>query len=178
MGITPMAVRQHLMSLEKKGIIRYEAKKYGVGRPVFLYRLTERAEDIFPKAYGKFLTEMLRTLEELDGKRKLDKLFRLRKEHLLAEKQSLLAGSGSLEDKLSRLTEELQADGFMAELSQDGDNFVLKQFNCPIKGVASEFTQPCKYELELYKDLLGSGVKRPECQRDGYPACVYLIPKA
>jgi predicted ArsR family transcriptional regulator len=178
MGITPMAVRQHLMTLEKKGIIQYEAKKYGVGRPVFLYSLTERAEGIFPKAYGTFLTDMLRTLEEMDGKRKLDKLFRLRKEHLLAEKRKSLSGLGTLPEKLSKLAEELEADGFMAELSQDKDNFILKQFNCPIKGVSSEFTQPCKYELELYRDLLGTGVSRPECQREGDPACVYLIPKA
>lgn len=178
MGITPMAVRQHLMALEKRGIIRYEARKYGIGRPVFLYRLTDMAEEIFPKAYGKFINEMLLTLEETEGTKKLDKLFRLRKEHILEEKRNSLAGGKTLAEKVSKLAGELDGEGFMVEFSEDGDNFILKQYNCPIKGVAARFKQPCKYELELYRDLFGKGVSRPECQSEGDPACTYVIPKA
>ncbi|MDA8085331.1 MAG: winged helix-turn-helix transcriptional regulator [Nitrospiraceae bacterium] len=48
-GITPMGIRQHLLALERKNLIRYEMKKNGIGRPAFVYRLTELADDVFPK---------------------------------------------------------------------------------------------------------------------------------
>ncbi|HEB01872.1 MAG TPA: ArsR family transcriptional regulator, partial [Nitrospirae bacterium] len=69
MSITPMAVRQHLMGLEKQGIITYKPKKSGIGRPVFLYSLTKKASDIFPKSYSDFVREMLSILEDEDGRK-------------------------------------------------------------------------------------------------------------
>ncbi|TAN40628.1 MAG: winged helix-turn-helix transcriptional regulator, partial [Nitrospirae bacterium] len=35
--ITPMGVRQHLLALEKKGIVTYISKRKGIGRPGFIY---------------------------------------------------------------------------------------------------------------------------------------------
>lgn len=178
MGITPMAVRQHLMALEKKGIIHYEVKKYGIGRPVFLYKLTDKAHNLFPAAYGKFLNEMFQALEELDGKKKIDRLFQFRKERLLEQKRRDTAGCRTLGEKVATLTEELNREGYMAELAETDEGFVLKQFNCPIRGVAAEYDQPCRYELELYRDLFEQDVTRLMCQQLGDPSCTYLIPRA
>ena len=61
-GITPMGVRQHLIALERKGIVNYDARKHGIGRPVFIYNLTEKADDIFPKIYGEFSLGLLKDL--------------------------------------------------------------------------------------------------------------------
>ncbi|NIR25428.1 MAG: ArsR family transcriptional regulator, partial [Gammaproteobacteria bacterium] len=78
MDITPMAVRQHLMALERKGVIQYVSKKYGIGRPVFLYSLTEQAKSDFPKAYSTFLRDVLESISEMEGPEKVDDIFRLR----------------------------------------------------------------------------------------------------
>jgi predicted ArsR family transcriptional regulator len=177
MGITPMAVRQHLMSLEKKNLIKYDVKKYGIGRPVFLYKLTETADSIFPKSYGKFISDILLAVEKLDGKKKVDKIFRARKERLLAETEKELAGCKTFSERVSKLSEHLEKGGYMVELTEADDKFLLKQFNCPLSGVPEEFNQTCKFEYELYRDLLGSDVKRQQCQREGDPSCTYLIPK-
>jgi predicted ArsR family transcriptional regulator len=50
--ITPMGIRQHLNALEKKGIVTYVANRHGIGRPGFIYKLTELAEELFPKSLG------------------------------------------------------------------------------------------------------------------------------
>lgn len=177
MGITPMAVRQHLMALEKKDLIKYDIKKYGIGRPVFLYKLTDRASSIFPKSYGKFISDILMAVEKLDGKKKVDKIFKARKERLLVETQKELAVCKTFSERVSKLSEHLEKDGYMVELTEADDRFFLKQFNCPLAGVPEEFNQTCKFEYELYKDLLGNEVKRQQCQREGDPSCTYLIPK-
>lgn len=177
MGITPMAVRQHLMSLEKRGIINYSTKKYGIGRPVFLYRLTERARDFFPKAYGEFVNEMLHTIVKMDGRKKLEKLFQERKDKLLKARLSAMGEIKPVEQRVRALAKLLDAEGYMVDVEDDGDYLDLKEFNCLLHSVAEEFPEACKYELDLYRNLLGNDVERTECQRDGFPACVYKIPK-
>jgi predicted ArsR family transcriptional regulator len=173
-----MAVRQHLMSLERKGIISYVTKKYGIGRPVFLYSLTEKANDIFPKTYRKFIHEVLGALEKTEGRKKVEKIFKLRKEGQLQERLGSLAGRQGLGERVRTLAEHLDKDGYMVELREGHGHFSLKQFNCLLYGVAEEYPEACKYELELYRDLLGKGVTRALCRREGDPACEYIIPVA
>jgi predicted ArsR family transcriptional regulator len=169
MGITPMAVRQHLMSLEKKGIIKYVAKKYGIGRPVFLYSLTD--------GYGDFTREVLRIIEKVDGRKKLDKIFKMRKDNILAEKNRVLAPVKSMNKKISLLSDMLNKEGYMVEIDGNRDGYHLKQYNCPLSSLSEHYPEACKYELELYRSLFGAKVKRIECQREGAPSCTYIIPK-
>ena len=178
MSITPMAVRQHLMALEKQGIITYKPKKSGIGRPVFLYSLTEKARDIFPKSYADFIREMLSIIEDEDGRKKVDRLFQLRKERAKTSRFKSLSNHEGLDNKVSELAVILNDEGFMVELEEDKDKYILKQFNCPLADVASDYPEICKYELQLYSDLLGKDLARLECLADGASACVYPIPKA
>lgn len=176
-GITPMAVRQHLLALEKKGIVQYTAKKYGIGRPVFLYRLTERAKDIFPKSYFSLVRDMLLTIEKVDGREKLDSIFKARRERILDEKRRDMAGATDVSERVNRIASSLDREGFIVEVEEGEKTFCFKQFNCMLSGISNEFPEACKHELELYRDLLGPSVKRIQCQREGATACVYEVPK-
>jgi predicted ArsR family transcriptional regulator len=175
-GITPMAVRQHLLALERQGMIHNVVKKTGIGRPVHLYGLTERAENIFPKSYGKFINEVFRTIEDLDGKDKVDSIFKARKDKILAERRGVLDELTEKQAKVRTMAEMLNQNGYMVELEDVDNGFSLKQFNCPITEVSQNYTEACKYELELYRDLLGNGVVRSECMSNGDNSCTYFIP--
>lgn len=175
-GITPMAIRQHLLALERQGIVRNVVKKTGIGRPVFLYGLTERAESIFPKSYGKFINEIFSTIVELEGPDMLDSIFKRRKEHLLREKYNVIEDFSDPRDKISTLSEMLNQDGHMSEIEKQNGGYFLKQFNCPISEISSNYSEPCKYELELYRDLLGEGVQRQDCLSEGGISCTYYVP--
>ncbi|KKL00442.1 hypothetical protein LCGC14_2628740, partial [marine sediment metagenome] len=126
MSITSMAVRQHLMALEKQGIITYKPKKSGIGRPVFLYSLTEKARDIFPKSYADFIREMLSIIEDEDGRKKVDRLFQLRKERAKTSRFKSLSNHEGLDNKVSELAVILNDEGFMVELEEDKDKYILK----------------------------------------------------
>ncbi|MCK4910001.1 MAG: transcriptional regulator [Thermodesulfovibrionales bacterium] len=177
MGITPMAVRQHLMSLEKRGIISYKPKKSGIGRPVFLYSLTDKARDIFPKSYVRFIKDILGIVEEEGGRGKVDDLFMRLKERTINGKYKALIGKSDLEDKVRSLVSILDADGMMVELEDDADSYSIKQFNCLMHSIAGEYPEACKYELQMYRDLLGDNLERVGCQVDGESACTYVVPK-
>jgi predicted ArsR family transcriptional regulator len=176
-GITPMGVRQHLMSLEKKGMIRYDIKKHGIGRPVFLYRLTDKAEDMFPKAYGIFVLSLLRSIEEADGRDKVDMLFKLRKEHLLFDWKETLRDKKTFKEKVHALRDYLNTEGYMAELKETDKAFILKDFNCPLSEIAPHYKELCDYELEMFKELLGRNVAKTHCIAQGDQFCSYNIPK-
>lgn len=177
LGITPMGVRQHLISLERKGVVKYTAKRRGIGRPKFYYKLTDKASQVFPNSYNKLLADILRFLKETDGPLKIDGLFRMRKESILMERDSILPDKRKLSSRISAMAEMLNIDGFMVETEEKSKHFVLKQFHCPISEVAREFKGICKYELELYKELLHKDVSRERSHIDGDPACIYIIPK-
>jgi len=176
-NITPMGIRQHLLVLERKGIVEYVTRKHGVGRPGFLYRLTETADELFPKGYQDLALDILSDLERTDGKDKIDQLFKRRKERLAAELTPHLQGIDTLSGRVHSFSEMLQKNGYIVELEEHPTLFRLKQFHCPILKVARRFKEACDYDLQLYRELIGETVRREQCISDGGQSCEYVIPK-
>lgn len=176
--ITPMAVRQHLLSLERKGIVIYETKKYGIGRPVFVYKLTEKAKNSFPKLYERFTLEVLRIIEETEGREKLEKIFKVRKKNMLTKLENAFENIKGLPEKIHTLSRVLDSEGSMTEVTEYQDEYQLKKYNCVLSGVTSKYPELCKQELDLYRSVFGKKVMRKQCQRSGEPSCLYKIPKA
>lgn len=174
--ITPMGIRQHLLSLEKKRIVTYISKKHGIGRPGFVYMLTDAADALFPKSYAKFAVEILNDIKQYDGPEKLDMLFRRRKDKQLKTMKDAFAGMETLDDTLNGLKNMLESEGHIVELARNNGHYHLKQYNCPINKVSSEFKGICTYELQLYRELFGEQVTREQNMAEGSPACFYKIP--
>ena len=174
--ITPMGVRQHLLSLEKKGIVSYISKKHGIGRPGFLYMLTDSADALFPKSYDKFAIELLTDIKKLEGSEKLDTLFRWHKDKQMKAIKDALAGLETFEDTLNGLKNILASEGHIVDLTRNNGQYHLKQYNCPISKIAAEFPDICTYELQLYGELLGRQITREQNIAEGASSCFYKIP--
>ncbi|MBA4374036.1 MAG: hypothetical protein C0402_14390 [Thermodesulfovibrio sp.] len=174
--ITPMGVRQHLLSLEKKGVVSYIARRQGIGRPGFIYKLTDAAADFFPNAYDNFSLEMLRDIKKHDGPRKVEQLFGWRSERLLNMYRNALMDREGMEDKLNGLKQLLENQGYLIELNRNNGHYHLKNYHCPIGKIATEFKEACKYELQMYQDLLGKNVTREHTVIEGSICCFYIIP--
>ena len=78
--ITEMAIRRHLSNLEKDGLIYSKMVRQHVGRPTYLYGLSEKGEDTFPKEYKQFAIDMLEDLARMGD----EKILR----YVLKEKRS------------------------------------------------------------------------------------------
>jgi predicted ArsR family transcriptional regulator len=177
-SITPMGIRQHLLSLEKKGVVTYIAKKHGIGRPGFVYMLTDAADDLFPKIYDRLALDILRDVKKYDGPEKVNKIFAWRKDRMLKQKKEALAGLSGTDEILHGLKNLLESEGHLVELDKDRDSYRLKTFNCPISKVAHEFNEVCFQELQMYRELLNRNVTLEECMGQGNRACVISIPNA
>jgi predicted ArsR family transcriptional regulator len=175
-NITPMGIRQHLLSLEKKGVVTYISKKHGIGRPGFVYMLTKSADALFPKSYDKFAIEILNNIKDHEGPKKLDTIFRTNKDKQLDTLKNALAGMETFDDTVNGLKNILEAEGHIVELTRNNGDYHLKQYNCPINKIAAEFKEICTYELQLYRELLGEQVTMEQNIAEGSSACSYKIP--
>src|SRR5919112_4604429 len=64
LGLTDNAVRAHLLSLERDGLVRQSGVQRGSRKPHYAYELTEEAERLFPKAYDALLNQLIAVLKE------------------------------------------------------------------------------------------------------------------
>lgn len=177
LSITSMGIRQHLLSLERKGLIDYIAKRQGIGRPAFLYRLTDKAEALFPKAYDKFIIDLFKDIEKHDGKEKIDEIFKWNRNRFIKEARDFIADKKTVQEKVYGLRDYFKSEGYYAELDEANNHYNLKLFNCPIFKLATEYKEACQSHLLAFKELLGKEVNRDECITHGNLSCTYSIPK-
>ncbi|MFD0698657.1 helix-turn-helix transcriptional regulator [Paenibacillus sp. GCM10027628] len=175
LGITEMAVRRHINSLEKDSLIEAKIVRQAMGRPTSVYSLTPIADELFPKKYMQLTVDLLGELLEDEGQEKIDHLFERRQEKLELRYKARMK-AGSLEERVAELAHIQNENGYMVQWSQLGDGeFMLSEHNCPITQVANLFQQACKCELSLFQNLLDANVERTECLSKGGSKCVYMI---
>lgn len=176
LGITAMGVRRHLMTLERDGLVEYESVQRGVGRPSYVYSLTELADDLFPKSYDQLTNDLLDIVKTLDGEEKLEQVFAKRMERLEAAFAPRLANK-DLGEQLAELANIQNQNGYLADWEQvDDDTYVFVEHNCVISKVASECHFACDYELKLYENLLDAGeIVRESHMASGEVSCRYRI---
>ena len=63
LDLTDNAVRAHLLSLERDGLIRQSGVQRGIRKPHFAYELTAEADNLFPKAYDALLNQLITVLK-------------------------------------------------------------------------------------------------------------------
>lgn len=175
LGITEMAVRRHLNTLERDGLVESRLIRQTMGRPTNLYSLTESADDLFPKKYHHLALDLLGELASEAGEEKVDQLFERRKEKLINKYLRRMEGK-ELEERIAELAEIQNSNGYMVQWEKQADgHYIFKEHNCPISQVANQYNHACQCELSMFKHLLKAGVERTECLAKGGSKCVYVI---
>lgn len=176
LGITEMAVRRHLNTLERDGLIYSTLVRQSMGRPTNLYMLTESADDLFPKNYHALTLELLDDINETEGQGVVNKLFK-RREKRLTETYADNFTEKDLEARVQELAALQNSKGYMVEWEKLADGkYRMIEYNCPIAKVANKYNQACRCEIGFFRNVLGDAkVERPECKAKGGANCVYLI---
>src|SRR5205814_2136006 len=138
-GIAPMSVRGHLTVLERDGLVTYEETRGRVGRPRFVYYLTERGQDQFPKSYHTLCNRMLDAICSSPGVTPADFASKIA-DVWAADHAPRFAGK-TLEERLETVATIRTEEGAMASLEKTADGYVLTQRNCPASCVAARHPQ-------------------------------------
>jgi predicted ArsR family transcriptional regulator len=172
LGMTSMGVRRHLTTLERDGLVMFDSQQRGLGRPSYLYQLTERADNLFPKTYHVLANELLGYLTEND----LEQVFARRSERRIRLGKARVAGL-NFHDKIAELARMVDEDGYLAEWEQvDDTTYFVREYNCAIHEVAYRYRQACSTEFDYIRALLPEAdVVREEYMMNGASACSYRI---
>jgi predicted ArsR family transcriptional regulator len=175
LGVTKQCVRKHLDVLEREGYVEHAAARGDRGRPAHVFRLTLKAEELFPKRYDLFAKSVLRQIGEVWGERGLNAVFCGCASEVVTKFRPQLEGL-SFDARIRRLTELLGETGYEAEVERLGDgSYRLTEWNCPQADLAREYRQLCDQELTVYRELLGAEVFRESRIAGGAARCVYRV---
>ena len=175
LGVTKQCVRKHLDVLEREGYVEHAAARGERGRPAHVFRLTPKAEELFPKRYDLFARSLLRQIGEVWGERGLNTIFCGCASEMVAELRPRLDGL-SFDARVRRLTELLRESGYEAEAERLGDgSYMLTEWNCPQAELAREYRQLCDQELTVYRELLATEVFRESRIAGGASRCSYRV---
>ncbi len=179
LGVTPMAVRQHLYALEDEGLVSFAAspRDGARGRPSKLWQVEQSADSFFADAHAELSVELIANIKEVFGEQGLEKLIAKRTKHQIAEYRAALASASTLKEKLKRLARLRTAAGYMADAKTDGDGFLLVENHCPICRAAAACTGLCRQELEVFRAALGpeAAVERTDHILAGARRCAYKV---
>jgi DeoR family transcriptional regulator, suf operon transcriptional repressor len=176
LGLTTMAVRKHLVALEREHLATSTLERRPVGRPARVYQLSQASEDLFPKEYDSIAVEFLSDLISLDGPDKVDLLFNRRAERTFEYLEARVANARTFDERVAALAAGMDELGYLASWEQTGPGeYAVSQFNCAIQRIATTFPQACFYELETYRRILDAEVHRSCHMVAGDHMCCYII---
>lgn len=172
--ITGMAVRKHLSELEKDGLISANLERRPVGRPRYLYSLTDLAEGLFPTAYPQLAIDILDSIKELYGEDEVRRVLTLRAERL-AERYGHQLREAPFAERVRQLALLREEAGLLVDLELRDGEYVFKEYNCSIYQVAKKHPAVCQCELELYRKLLDAEIVITSSLAKGDRHCQYII---
>jgi predicted ArsR family transcriptional regulator len=177
LGISQVAVRQHLTSLEAENMIAVTVERRGLGRPSHRYLLTSEGDESFPRTYDTVLNELLDTLRAWQGQAAVDELLLRRRERALSGLQSRIQDR-TLPARLNELARYETANGFMAEVCPDGEeSYQFIKRNCAVCAVARNHPGICcQRESALYEEIVGDvQIERVSSIVEGATTCTFRI---
>jgi iron-sulfur cluster biosynthesis transcriptional regulator SufR len=178
LGISAMAVRQHLYALRANELVTYQEEQRAIGRPAKMWCLTPTAESQFPDAHAGLTVNLLNAVEDTFGGEGVKRLISRCAEQQIETYRSRIPVCDALQKRLQALATLRNEEGFMAEVQRQPDgSFLLIQNHCPISAAAKVCPKLCDAEMEVFRAILGEGVaiERAEHMVDGTRRCVYRI---
>lgn len=176
LGVSEVATRRHLGVLADEDLVTARDVAEGPGRPARRYRLTDRAHRLFPQRTADVADELLRFLEDTQGREGLRAYLRWRLERQTALLEQQVTAD-DVAERVEQLAEALSQAGFDATVDVAGDRFVLRQDHCAIYDVAKEHPEICAFEAATFSKVLGRDVSlsRQQTRTDGATTCVCCV---
>lgn len=179
LGVTTMAVRQHLAVLEGEKLVDFTDDRRKVGRPARLWRLTPSAYDRFQDCHAELAAGMLQAIQSAFGEEGLDRLTAERTRQQAESYRARMPGpKAPIEERVATLARIRREEGYMAESRHNRDGtFELVENHCSIAKAARLCPKLCGAELELFRVVLGDDVSvdRTEHILAGDRCCSYCV---
>src|SRR5262249_48006338 len=173
LALTDNAVRAHLTTLERDGLVRASGKRPGMRKPTITYALTPEVEQLFPKAHGAILHHLLDVLKERTAPKKLEEMART-VGHRMAPNYRPVVQAGRPPDRGEQAVTVLRELGGFCEAERQDGKIVLRCFECPLAPVVEGHPEVCHLVETVLADVLGVPV-RQRCRAEPSPQCFFEV---
>jgi predicted ArsR family transcriptional regulator len=173
LGLTHNAVRGHLATLQRHGVVREAGLQRGTSRPAVMYEVGPQAEAVFSKAYIPFVAHLVRVLRERVREGELDEIMHLVGRSLASEWPPLRGDFPTRVAAASALLEDL---GALNQVEKQNGGFVIRGRSCLLAAAIHGRPEVCRAIESLLGELLQVPV-RECCERGERPRCCFEIPE-
>jgi predicted ArsR family transcriptional regulator len=171
LDLTDNAVRAHLVALERDGLVQQRGQRRSNSKPASIYDLAQAAEDLFPKAYGQVLDQLLKVLGEQITPEEIELIMRTTGRRLAAQWH---IPAGDLRVQLEEAVAILNELGGLAELEQQNEIYTIRGYSCPLAIVVSDHPEACCLASSLLAELIGIPVQE-QCEHGEKASCRFLL---
>ncbi len=173
--INPISVRHHVTRLMADGLVASEEERHGVGRPRRVYFLTEEGMERFPTRYLRLTIRLLEQLKETMPRPLVNQLFAQMADDMVTEYEAEVKGMG-MEQRLDLVTQLLGQEGFKVAWERQGDEYLIREINCPYYHIGQNHPEVCSVDQTLISKLLAVPAEKIQCLLNGDTACTYVVP--
>ncbi|HEY7848544.1 MAG TPA: helix-turn-helix domain-containing protein [Ktedonobacterales bacterium] len=170
LGLTDNAVRAHLATLERDGLVRQRGvRRSGAsGKPAYIYDLTPEAEQLFPRPYAATLGELLNALRDHFPPDEVEALLRASGRHLAA--QSPLASDAAPRARLEAAATTLTQMGGLAEVEECDGALNIHGYRCMLAALTPTHPEVCRLAASFVSEVAGTPM-RERCERGATAHC-------
>lgn len=173
-NVSPVTVRHHLNTLQADGLITADSVRRKVGRPYFVYSLSEEGIELFPKKYFALSSRLLDELKERFPTEVVAELFRGVVQRILEEH------SGEFEHlvgeaRLNYLVALLNQEGFMARWEAIENGYRVVEYSCPYLTIGYQHEEICTLDTTLIETIMQTDVEQHSCMLRGDACCHFVI---
>lgn len=177
LGLTDNAVRAHLATLERDGLVTLHGIRRGARKPHFTYLLTRAADDLFPKPYDALLNELLTILKGRLTPAELKAVLRELGRRIAKLKMKEGSDGYDLTARSRKAVELLEALGGAPRLETTGGKITIQSTSCPLAAAVESHPEVCSVAEALISEVTGGQVRECCSKTEIPPRCSFVIAK-
>jgi DeoR family transcriptional regulator, suf operon transcriptional repressor len=171
LGVSRNAAHQHVVALEREGLIERASPIRTKGRPSRGFRLSAAGRATFPRQYALLSKQLLAELSRrLDPAELRDAMQRIGE--TLAGSLSAQVDGGDAIPSIAALMREL---GYESKAVEGVEGLEIEAHNCVFHDLAMADPTICEVDLALLRSLSGKSVEHRRCMARGERSCRFAF---
>lgn len=170
--VSPVTVRHHLNSLQADGLLQTRSIRRKVGRPYYVYSLSDKGHELFPQRYVRLSTLLLDEMKAQFPEEMVHQLLGNVVKRILDEHRGRYENL-TFAERVDYLVRLLGQEGFLSSSESVDGEYRLVEYSCPYYSVAQKHNELCHFDHELMVSILDTEITQHSCMLEGDSCCKF-----